>query len=120
MSTDYKRKFNSDQSIDSSKKELDIFMVNDNSCEMKTYTELVNNIPSDHLKEKMDGWRKKKLTEWRWRFFMFADVRFVEISFLKYDEDYRSYLSNKNNFIKKKEDKNFPENLIDIYYYYCN
>lgn len=86
---------------------------------IKTYTEYLNSIPDEATKEKNLNWRKEKLVEFRWRFYKFNDKRCLEISYIKFDEEYRTFLNKNNEWVVKEKEPFYPDNIIEEYYHYC-
>lgn len=100
--------------------DTDVFVIRDSiSTEQLSYTEIQDMIPKGSIPSKKAGWRNDKLVEWRWRFYQFEDKKYAEISYIKYNEDYRSFLNKDKTWTKKKEEPYYPENLIEERYYYC-
>ena len=99
----------------------DIFITRDSlNAEQLSYTDIQNMIPQNNEKSRRAGWRNSKLTEWRWRFYQFNGKKFAEISYIKYNEDYRTFLTNNKIWVKKKGDPYYPNELVEEFYYYCN
>ena len=69
---------------------------------------------------KKNNWRKEQFIEWRWRLFLYNDFKYIEVSYLKYDEDNRIFLNNKGDWVMKEIEPDFKDNLLEIKYYYCH
>lgn len=96
-----------------------IFLQSNTSQTIPTYTEIMESIPKGYSTTKSTTWRKEKKVEWRWRFFMVDNTKYVEISYLNYDEDIRIFCNRSGNWIAQ-EDPDFKEDLREVYYYYSN
>jgi hypothetical protein len=99
---------------------MDIFLPKNNNMGARTYTEIIEMLPENCVTERQLNWRKTKKVEWRWRFFNFDGKKYVEISYLNYDDDYRTYLVRDNKWTTKTVDPDYKANLTEIYYCYCD
>lgn len=96
-----------------------IFLPPRNLQELPTYTEILESMPPGYSEMRNKNWRKNKKVEWRWRFFIVDNHKYVEISYLRYDEDMRTFCNREGNWITQ-EDPDFKDNLKEVYYSYSN
>ncbi len=80
--------------------------------------EILNSIPSNHLKGP-DDVLAKNMIEWRWRFFKFPDKNneVVEISY-KFPDESRKFINNKGEWVEREISKDFDIFMVSEYYSY--
>ena len=85
-----------------------------------TYTQIKESMP-DCVTERVNGWRKSKKIEFRWRFLEIPERGFtVEISRLPYDEDKRTYLNKEGKWVYRDVSPIYDMYVKEEYYYYAN
>lgn len=82
-----------------------------------TYTMILESIPETKTKEKLDNWKKKYKTEWRWRFLTFNNKKVVEISYSDH-RDKRYYCDKTGNWVLYNVSDIYDPYVTEIYYVY--
>ena len=83
-----------------------------------TATCVLNTIPEQAVIEKVNNWKNKYNTEWRWRFLEFSDKRTVEISYQKVDDDTRLYYNKFGEWVHREVPSEYDEYVVKTFYYY--
>lgn len=88
---------------------------------LETYTSILKTIPKNATDKRNPYWRKDKKTEFRWRFLELPEKKMIaEISYLKYDEDIRTYFNRCGDWVKREVDPIYDQFAKEIYYYYSD
>lgn len=99
---------------------MDIFVSDDDTKKCLTKTIILETIPDRTIKYDKD-WRKKKLTQWTWKFFTINDRNVVTISYMKWNSDKEYYyILNKNKWSHRTISPEYNKYITEIYYLYVN
>lgn len=99
---------------------MDIFVTNDGSMKNVTKTTILEMIPDRTVKYDKD-WRKKKLTQWKWRFLTINQKPIVEISYKRwYSNSSKYYIISNNKWLTRIVDPIYDQFVTDVYYYYTS
>lgn len=82
-----------------------------------TYTVVYDSIPDHSNLVSIEGWEKKYLVEWRWRFLQFNDRKVVEISYQNKNKE-RYYMNKYGEWVKRNISNIYDKLVIEEYYYY--
>lgn len=83
-----------------------------------TTTSVLDTIPKQAVKIKMENWEKTYNTEWRWRFLEINDNKTVEISYYNKNSVDRIYYNKYGEWVTREVPKEYDIHVVETYYYY--
>lgn len=83
-----------------------------------TYTNILETIPDNKMEKRLDNWKNKYKTEWRWRFLKFDDRHVVEISYIDSTSSKRLYFNKFGEWVTRDVPIMYDQYIDKVYYAY--
>lgn len=84
-----------------------------------TYTNIIENIPENYVKEPIINWNMEYDTEWRWRFLKFNGRFVMELSYVNANSKTRVFCDKYGNWVNNVNiDYSYDKYVIETYYVY--